>query len=234
MATSTCDRCGFDASRWSDDDVERTLAHADDLIGYALAGAPESVLGSPAQGDADDPIAAVHAVMHHLDDLAVRRRSTEQFQPMTGTVASLQASNGGVPKLAIAEAHVDAGGLVGDVQNTRRHHGRPWQALCLYSSELLDALVAEGHPIGAGAAGENITIGGIDWGRLRGGLTITIGDVSLRTSSPAAPCRTIGHCFVERNWDRIDHAARPGWSRWYASVVAGGFIRTGDVVTVTA
>jgi MOSC domain-containing protein YiiM len=104
----------------------------------------------------------------------------------------------------------------------------------MYSSDLIEALRTEGHPIAAGSVGENLTIGGIDWSRMRGGLTITIGDVVLRTSAPAAPCHKIGDCFTERHWNRIDHVERPGWARWYASVLHGGTVSPGDVVTVTA
>ena len=86
----------------------------------------------------------------------------------------------------------------------------------------------------AGGAGENLTIRGIDWSRMRGGLTITIGDVVLRTSRPAAPCHKIGDCFIERDWNRIDHVERPGWARWYASVLPAAPSSPGDAVTVTA
>ncbi len=231
----TCDVCGFDGARWSDDDLERTLAHTDDLIGYVIAGAPDEASLAAFSNDAvDDPVVATHAVMHRLDELAAIRRSDDSFEPMVGAVASIQVSSGGVPKSAVAEAIVGPGGIEGDGQNNRHHHGRPWQALCVYSSERLDELVAEGHPIGPGAAGENLTISGVDWSRMRGGLTIEIGDVRLRTSSPAAPCHKIGDCFTERHWNRIDHVERPGWSRWYASVLAGGAIRPGDPVTITA
>ncbi len=237
IATSrlTCDVCGFDGGRWSDDDLERTHAHTDDLIGYVVAGAPdEASLATFSHDGVDDPVVAAHAVMHRLDELAAIRRSIDPFEPMVGTVASIQLSSGGVPKLAVPEAVVGSGGIEGDGQSNRRHHGRPWQALCLYSAERLDELVAEGHPIGPGAAGENLTIRGVDWSRIRGGLTIEIGTVRLRISSPAAPCHTIGDCFTERHWNRIDHVEQPGWSRWYASVLGGGPIRPGDAVIVTA
>ena len=231
----TCDACGFDGGRWSADDLERTLAHTDDLIGCVVAGAPdEAALASLPLDIADDPVVAAHAVMHRLDELAAIRRSTDPFEAMIGSVTSLQASSGGVPKTAIPHAAVGPGGIEGDGQNSRRHHGRPWQALCLYSADLLEELASEGHPIGPGATGENVTIAGVDWSRMRGGLTIDVGEVRLRTSSPAAPCHKIGDCFVERHWNRIDHVEQPGWSRWYASVLSGGTIRPGDPVTITA
>ena len=232
-----CVDCGFDGSRWSDDDLERTLAHTDDLIGYVLEGADGAFVAEAAAEpirSGDDPVVSAHAVMHRLHELATARRNAEAFEPMVGRVDSLQASGGGAPKSSIPLAEIGPGGVVGDAQSNRRHHGRPWQAVSLYSSDLIEALRAEGHPITAGGTGENLTIGGIDWSRMRGGLTITIGEVVLRTSSPAAPCHKIGDCFTERHWDRIDHVERPGWARWYASVLSGGTVSPGDAFTVTA
>lgn len=231
---TSCAQCGFDGSRWTAEDLERTLAHADDLAGVVVAewpGAPPAVSAAPSDGD---PVAAVHALMHRLDELAALRRAAEPFEPMTGVVASIQSSRGGVPKRPLAVAEIDRRGLVGDVQGNRRHHGRPWQAVCLYSRDVLDALAAEGHPIDAGTAGENVTLAGIDWSRLRGGLTLAIGDVRLRTTSPTTPCRKIATCFADRRFDRIHHDRHPGWSRWYASVLEGGTIHPGDRVVVTA
>lgn len=228
----TCDGCGFDAARWTPTDLERTLAHADDLVGFVTAGwadAPEVAIDPT--GDA---VAATHELMHLLDGLVAQRRLAEPFEPMVGLVAGLHTSDGGVPKRSIDSATIDATGIVGDRQATRRHHGRPWQALCLYSGELIDALASEGHPIVPGSIGENLTLAGVDWSRLRGGLTIEIGDVRLRLSSPAAPCTKIGGCFTGRDFARVDHTGRPGWARWYASVLAGGLVAPGDPVTVRA
>ena len=229
---SRCQQCGFDERRWSSTDIERTLAHADDLIDHVVDGwsAPPSV----AIDTAGNPIAAVHTLMHHLDRLASERRAAQPFEPMTGVVAALHASDGGVPKRPIASAVVDVGGFVGDRQGNRQHHVRPWQAVCLFSIDVIDALAAEGHPIVPGSVGENVSIGGVDWSRLRGGLTIDIGEVRLRTSSPAAPCRKIGGSFADGDWNRIDHTSRPDRARWYSSVIVGGSISPGDAVTVTA
>ena len=233
--TLTCADCGFDAARWSADDVERTLAHADDLFRFALADAPidlrEEATGSHQANP--DPIVSTHRLMHDLRDLAKRRGSTETFATMVGTVDSIQVA-AGLPKTSVTEAIIGAGGLEGDRQTNRRNHGRPWQAVCLYSADLIDELQTEGHAIVAGSAGENVTLRGVDWTRMRGGLTIEIGDVRLLTSSPAAPCHKIGDNFTDRDWLRIGHDERPGWSRWYASVLAGGMIRPGDRVSVWA
>ena len=237
MTTLTCSDCGFDGSRWSADDLERTLAHTEDLLGFVLEGASATFVAEATSEPirvGDDPVASAHSLMHRLHELAIARRASEVFEPMVGRIDSLQASGGGAPKASIPFAEVGPGGVLGDVQRHRRHHGRPWQAICLYSTDVIEALRTEGHPIAAGGAGENLTVSGIDWARMRGGLTITIGDVVLRTSSPAAPCTNIGDCFTERHWNRIDHGEHPGWARWYASVLRGGTVSPGDVVTVTA
>ena len=166
MTDLTCSECGFEASRWSSNDLERTLAHADDLRGYVTEGLePDELMemSSPNLLDAwCDPVQGSHAVMHHLMELARLRREAEDFEPVTGAVVGLYASGGGVPKLSIPEAVVGVGGVEGDSQGHRVHHGRPWQALCMYSAEVIEALREEGHPISAGAAGENLTVEGID------------------------------------------------------------------------
>ena len=55
---------------------------------------------------------------------------------------------------------------------------------------MIEALNAEGHTIYPGAAGENITVEGIDWSRLRPGAVLSIGDeVTVELSSYATPCK---------------------------------------------
>lgn len=319
-----CDDCGFDASRWTDQDAVHTIGAAADLVEHALAGAgPEVVarrpdastwsavdhvdrlravtcaahlaiatgvegcatgsgslphLTSAATPGGTDVAATVealnhessrlakallklgpgdwerdvevggqlltvrrttrrlcHDLFHRLAQVADIRRTLETSMPvMRGAVSQINASDGGVPKSAIPSAVIGAAGLKGDRQATRRHHGRPWQALCVYSTDVIDALAAEGHPITAGSTGENLTLSGIDWHRLRGGLVVSIGDVRCRLSMPATPCSKTSGSFRDGEHNRMNHADHPGWSRWYASVLAGGTIRTGDAVSVHA
>lgn len=237
MTIDRCDLCGFDGVQWSQSDLERTLAHTDDLVGYVLEGADDGFVRRATSEPivaSDDPVSSTHSVMHRLHELAAERRAAGDVETMAGRVDSLQASGGGVPKSSIPVADIGPAGITVDVQGNRKHHGRPWQAICLYSGDRLAELRAEGHPIAPGSTGENLTISGVDWSRMRGGLTITIGEVTLFTSSPAAPCHKIGDSFVDRHWNRIDHTEHPGWARWYASVLRGGTVRPGAEVTVTA
>lgn len=230
---AVCDECGFDASRWSTDDLQRTLLHTHDLIAYITTGSSLDARFDGPGTDAADPVGAVHDLMHHLHVLAGQRRDLGDFEPMTGTIDSIQTSAGGVPKGAVTEAHIDVGGIAGDQHASRKHHGRPWQALCVFSTEVIDALRAEGHPITAGAIGENLTVSGLDWSRMRGGLTISVGDVSGLTSSPAIPCYKIADRFIDGDENRVSHARHPGWARWYSSVLHGGTIRPGDTITIS-
>lgn len=174
-----------------------------------------------------------HDLMHHLGDIAaIRHELGETVGPLVGEVAQVNASGGGVPKLPVDRGAIDFDGLAGDRQATRRHHGRPWQAICLYSAEVIEALRAEGHPIGWGSTGENLTIAGIDWSLLRAGLVVEIGGVTLRLSAPAVPCSKNKPFFADGHFLRMDHDRHPGWSRWYASVLEPGHVATGDTVRV--
>jgi hypothetical protein len=155
-----------------------------------------------------------------------------QFGSGSGSVHGLFTSGGGVPKLPVDEVEVDARGVVGDVQKTKKHHGRPWQALCLWSKEKVDLLQAEGHPIQPGAAGENISVTGIAWEQIRPGVRLQIGDVLAECSLYALPCYKNKAWFSDGDFTRMHHEAEPGISRMYASVLEPGRIRTGDRVVL--
>lgn len=182
---------------------------------------------------ASDRVSAVHASLHLLWEAG--RAAAEAGlgpAPHGGRVIQVNASAGGVPKRPVSTAAVGYGGLQGDAQATRRHHGRPWQALCLWSADVIDALAAEGHPITYGSAGENITVTGIHWAALRPGVRMRIGSALIETSAWAIPCRKNAQWFVDGHFDRMHHDHHPGWSRIYASVVEPGEVRPGDAVMV--
>ena len=83
-----------------------------------------------------------------------------------GRIVQLSVSPGGVPKRAIAEARVTRLGLEGDGHRDPEHHGGPERAVCLFASEVIRALAAEGHAITPGAIGENVTTEGVDWSQV--------------------------------------------------------------------
>lgn len=146
-------------------------------------------------------------------------------------IVQLNVSAGGVPKLPIGRVMVDELGIVGDKHRDLKHHGGPERALCLYASEILEALRAEGHPIVAGGAGENITTRGLDWSRLARGRQLLLGEVIAEFTDWATPCANIAGCFEGGLFKRTSHKLQPGWSRAYARVLRGGVIAVGDRIS---
>jgi MOSC domain-containing protein YiiM len=149
-----------------------------------------------------------------------------------GRVTGLQRSAGGVPKLPVERAIVRGTGMEGDCQRDRRFHGGPDRALCLYSQDRLDALLAEGHPVSPGALGENVTIFGLSWDEVRPGARLRIGEVEAEVTNFAAPCRKIAGGFVDGEFTRVGQQVNPGWSRVYVRVLSEGVIAVGDPVVL--
>ncbi len=148
---------------------------------------------------------------------------------MRGRVYQINVSPGGVPKRPVAEAEVTVEGIQGDGHNDRSHGG-PDRALCLFAREVIERLRAEGHPIGPGITGENLTVEGIDWSRVRPGVRLRIGEVEAEVTQYTTPCKTIRASFRDGAIDRIHPVLYPGESRVYARVLRPGRIRVGDPV----
>jgi MOSC domain-containing protein YiiM len=175
----------------------------------------------------------VHDALHHLHDVGRGLHTLGAGTPShTGEVAQINVSDGGVPKQPVESVRVGYRGLVGDRQKTRRHHGRVWQALCLYSCEAIETLQGEGHPIEAGSAGENFTLRGVDFATLRPGTRMRIGEMLAELSVPALPCTHNAQWFSDRDFSRIHHERDYPMTRWYASAIEDGEVRAGDPVLV--
>lgn len=154
---------------------------------------------------------------------------------MQGRVVSVNVSPGGVPKLPVSGAWVGRLGLDVDAHaEPPPTHGGPDQAVCLYAVEAIARVAADGHQAFPGAYGENLTVEGIDWGALRAGDRLAVGEdgLILELTDMAGPCQTIAHWFVERKIARISPKLRPEDSRWYARVIDEGRVEPGDRVEV--
>lgn len=152
---------------------------------------------------------------------------------MQGHIHQLNCSDGGVPKLPVAEAVLTPTGLVGDRQAHPDIHGGPDRALCLYSLERIEALRAEGHPIAPGSVGENVTVAGLDWAQLAAGTRLALGDeVVVEITKPANPCNSIAGSFAGGEFKRIAQKLHPGESRLYARVLQTGRLAVGQTVRV--
>ena len=147
------------------------------------------------------------------------------------TIAQINVSPGGVPKLPVPSAHVTELGLEGDAHRELEHHGGPERALCLFALEQIRALQAEGHAISPGAIGENLTVEGLDWERVTPGSRLELGDaVVIEVTRYTSPCFTIKKSFRDGDFSRVSQKKHPGSSRVYARVLKTGAIRQGDPV----
>lgn len=150
---------------------------------------------------------------------------------MPGEIVQINTSPGGVPKLPIALAMVGELGIEGDGHRDAKHHGGPDRALCLWSMERIEALQVEGHPIFPGAAGENVTVRGIDWAEVVPGARFRLGEhVVAEVTGYATPCANNTAWFIDGKFTRMSQKLHPGWSRAYARVIHTGSIRPGDRV----
>lgn len=165
-----------------------------------------------------------------LSDLGLGAKFAGRGRP--GRVAQINTSAGGVPKTAVDHVEVNTDGLAGDLQADRDHHGRPFQAVCLWSTDAVRELAAAGHPITAGSVGENLTIEGLDWLTLRPATRLRVGSALLELSYPAVPCQKQAQWFVDGDFSRLAHENNPQWTRWYAWVREPGSAASGDEVVI--
>ncbi len=151
-----------------------------------------------------------------------------------GRIESINISSGGVPKKYAFVVNVQRDRVEGDDQENKAHHGGPEKAVCLYSKDLIDELVREGHPIVPGSTGENLTISGLRWSEIVPGTRLRIGEVVLEVASYTSPCKKIGASFRDNYFNRISQKLFPGWSRLYARVLSTGQVKVGSEVIAEA
>ncbi len=149
---------------------------------------------------------------------------------MPGRIAGLFVSQGGVPKLPVMQARVEAAGIIGDKVQHKKIHGGPDRALCLFSADVMRVLQAEGHPVQPGMTGENILIEGLNWAvDVTPGTHWQLGDkLHIKITSYTEPCKQIADAFSLRHFRRILQEINPGFSRVYARVLEPGDISVGD------
>ncbi len=148
-------------------------------------------------------------------------------------IFQISVSNGGVPKLPVQQAEITINGLVGDHQAHPNAHGGPERAVCLYSLERILELQAEGNPAFPGSLGENLTLSGVDWDKIKPGMRLQVGsEVELEITRYTTPCNEITPSFKDRDSNRILQDRFPGWSRVYARVVKPGSVKIGDLVAI--
>jgi MOSC domain-containing protein YiiM len=158
---------------------------------------------------------------------------TATGRPPYPHVYQINVSDGGVPKHPVLEAVIVRTGVRGDRQQNLKIHGGPDRALCLFSQELIERLQDEGHSIEAGSLGENLTLAGLDWEKLKLGCRLQIGpNVRVELMSYTVPCDKNARWFKDGDFKRVSQKMNPGWSRLYARVLVEGVVRPGDEVVI--
>ena len=112
--------------------------------------------------------------------------------------------------------------------------------MLLITSEGIEELIAQGHPLFPGALGENLTIGGLDRRQMRVGQRYRVGEVFLELTKLRAPCTTLdvyGPAINRAIYDPQVKAGDPSTSRWglsgfYARVLKAGTIRPRDIIAL--
>jgi MOSC domain-containing protein YiiM len=151
-------------------------------------------------------------------------------------IVQINISNGGVPKLPIAEGHATPLGIEGDRHAHPEIHGGMKQALLWICEEAIEELKALGYPLYPGALGENLTTRGVDRRGLRIGQRWRAGGVVMELTKVREPCSSIQVYGLDIGTAVYDQSVKSGdWSspRWglsgfYASVVEPGPLRAGD------
>lgn len=118
-------------------------------------------------------------------------------------------------------------GLDGDAQADRKHHGGPDKAVCAYPAVHFDYWRREiGQPeLGAGAFGENFTLGSVAEDEVCIGDIIEAGSALLQISQPRQPCWKLA-----RRWRVKDlplRVERTGFTGWYFRVIEEGKVTPG-------
>jgi hypothetical protein len=173
-----------------------------------------------------------HDVSHHMMDVSRGLAALSGEPASYGWVSQVNVSDGGVPKAPVERAALTPAGVEGDRQRDRKHHGRPFQSVCMWSAEVIDEMSSAGHPIGPGSAGENLTLRGVQWGSLRPGALVQVGEALVELSFAAVPCQNQAQWFTDGDFSRIAHEVNPQWARWYGWVREPGVVLPGDRVVV--
>ena len=119
-------------------------------------------------------------------------------------------------------------GLEGDAICSKKHHGGPDQAVYLYGLPDYDWWRELCREVEPGTFGENLTVAGLESGRIRVGDRFRIGEVVLEATGPRIPCNTLARRMGDSSFARrFRDAERPGV---YCRVLRPGTVQVGQQV----
>ena len=140
----------------------------------------------------------------------------------------------GLPKKPMDSVLITGRGVQGDF-NVYRHEklgDDPDSALLIIPIETIRELNSEGWPVKPGDLGENLTTDGIPYGSFAVGKTFDVGGARFQISRACNPCDNLFFLpFVGQARGPAFMKAMIGRRGWYARVLKGGWVRTGDSIT---
>jgi MOSC domain-containing protein YiiM len=161
---------------------------------------------------------------------------------MTGLLAQISRSKGGLPKLAVpGPVMLGPAGIEGDWQLNRKYHGGPDKAILMVSGDLLNNLNAAGFHVVYGSIGENFTVTGLDPHNWRAGQHYRIGeDAVIELTTLRTPCSNLhvyGTPIKAELYDarcKAGDVSSPHWAHggFYARVIRPGLVIAGAPVTL--
>lgn len=164
---------------------------------------------------------------------ATNAPAAEAQKTVNGALHSINVSLGGVPKNRVQSAEITKEHVVGDAQRNTKAHGGPDRAVTLFCLDQINAFQKQGHPIGVGTTGENLTLDGIPNALLTPGARVKVGStVELEITKYLPPCGTIKGSFKDGDFMLVSHAKHPGCARVGARVITPGTVKIGDAVTL--
>lgn len=145
------------------------------------------------------------------------------------------ADGPGLPKSPVASVQLTARGVAGDWNHWRAAQpgGDPGGAVLFLGEEVLDALRAEGWPVGPGHLGENVLTRGLPNDATPKGTRLRIGDALVEVDRACAPCTklfTLPYVGEARGPEFLRTTL--GRRGWYARVLEEGDVAVGADVRV--
>ena len=141
-------------------------------------------------------------------------------------VISINISKGGIPKIPINSVNITEKGLEGDGHNHEKHY-RLTQAVCIQDIERLEELSEKGYPLPSGAAGENLTVRGLNVNSLSIGTILEFsGGVVLKITRVRPTCYVMDQIHPKL---KEDAEGRHGM---YAKVIKGGQLKIGEGIEI--
>lgn len=137
----------------------------------------------------------------------------------------------GIDKQAVTgPVSVATGGLAGDVQVDRKHHGGIDKAVYVYTEENRRYWAEQRNEAVSppGRFGENLTVTGMPDGNVHIGDVFAIGSTVLQVTQPRVPCHKLGIQFGEPEF--VGAFLVSGRAGFYLRVLEEGIVEAGDMI----